>query len=430
MELFSVLAEILDPEKLKNNQLVTAAIVAAPATAITYGLRSFPMKVWNSLRKATTITLRFNSDMSDYESIQRFVAKDVIYDPMSRNFNYQTEAKWDDDSYTEKVTHHGLTAGYGTHIGFYKKRLVLVNRHIDEGNQTSKFKEHLVLTFFGGKKVVKEFAGEIKDKADSGFGEFKSVPIYINSGNWWNRAGSLPLRSLDTVFTSNNAGRKLYEAIREFEDKRAEHHRLGLPHHLGVLLYGVPGCGKTSLIHAIASALQRSIFYLNLGSVEKDKELTDLVASNRDWSKVLLVLEDFDTAGVAVSRGSNATPELVPDAETGGLAVVPAEAPTSSDEPKKTVTLSTMLNILDGLISPDGLVTIATTNHPERLDEALKRDGRFDQKVELGRLGYDEFVAMSHLFGVDPSDLPVKPGDEMTGAEMRSMILNPMKAAA
>jgi chaperone BCS1 len=417
MDLFSILKEVLDPEKLKNNQLVTAAVLAAPAAAITYGIRSVPAKLWNHAKRALTITLRFNSDMGDYEAISSYVTKEIVYEKLSRNFNYQTEQKWDSDSYSDKTQHLGLTAGYGTHIGFYKRRLVMVNRHIDESNQSAKFKEHLVLTFFAGRKLVKTFAGEVMDKSGSNFGSFNSVPIWINSGDWWKRAGSRPLRSLDTVFTSGGVGHDLLRSIREFEAKRSEHHRLGLPYHLGILLYGIPGCGKSSLIHALASETERSIFYLNLGSVESDKEVTDLLSSNRDWSKVLLVLEDFDAAGVTVNRDEEVeAPDAKPKRRTA--------------KKKSPVTLSTMLNALDGLITPDGLVTIATTNHPDRIDDALKRDGRFDQRIELGKLGYGEFVAMCDLFGVDPADYPVKPGDLMTGSSMRATILNPMKAAA
>jgi AAA+ superfamily predicted ATPase len=428
MDLWSVAAEMLDPQKLKNNQFVTAAIIAAPATAITYALRSVPAKIWSSIKRATTITLRFNSDMGDYEAISRFVTKHVIYEKFSRNFNYQTETKWDSDSCSDKSKHLGLTAGYGNHIGFYRRRLVMVNRHIDEGNQTAKFKEHLVLTFFGGRKLVHQFAAEIMKKAGSNFGEFTSVPVWINSGNWWNRAGSKPLRKLNSVFTSGGAGRRLYQAVREFEAKRAEHHRLGLPHHLGILLFGVPGCGKSSLIHALASELERSIFYLNLGSVESDKELTDLVTSNRDWSQALLVLEDFDAAGVAVNRDDE--DEEVPVTTSDGLKATVKRKRSGKKKDKATVTLSTMLNVLDGLISPDGLVVIATTNHPEKLDDALKREGRFDQQYELGRLGYDEFVEMCDLFGVEPDAYPIERGVEMTGAAMRAMIINPQKVDA
>lgn len=426
MDILPFLTELLDPEKLKNNQFVTAAIVAAPATALTYAVRNVPLRIYHGIRKLVSITVRFNNDMPDYDSISRFITTGIVINKLSRNFNYSAEAKWDEDTYTEKTQHHGLTAGYGTHFGRYKRRLCIIRRSIDEANQSEKFKESMSVTFFGGQKTIKKFAAEIAEKAGSSFDEFTSVPIYINSGTWWQRASKRPLRSIDTVFTSNGVGRSLVEAIQRFDASRAENHRLGLPHHLGILLYGTPGCGKSSLIHALASELGRSIYYLNLGAVEKDKELTDLMASGRDWSKSLLVLEDFDAAGASVSRGTGTT--LVEDAATGGIAVVPDGPP--ADGEKKRITLSTLLNLLDGLISPDGLVTIATTNHPERLDEALRRPGRFDHAIELGKLGYGEFLDMANLFGVDPTDYPVQPGDEMTGAEMRALILNPQRKAA
>src|SRR5690242_8637630 len=107
--LWAFATELLDPQKLKNNQFVTAAIIAAPATAITYALRSLPMKIWGHMKRAVTITLRFNSDMADYEAISRFVTDTVIYDKFSRNFTYATEKKWDSDSFTDKTTHLGLT---------------------------------------------------------------------------------------------------------------------------------------------------------------------------------------------------------------------------------------------------------------------------------------------------------------------------------
>lgn len=47
------------------------------------------------------------------------------------------------------------------------------------------------------------------------------------------------------------------------------------------------------------------------------------------------------------------------------------------------VSLSTLLNVLDGLASPEGRVLIMTTNHIERLDPALIRPGRVDTKVKF-----------------------------------------------
>jgi chaperone BCS1 len=48
------------------------------------------------------------------------------------------------------------------------------------------------------------------------------------------------------------------------------------------------------------------------------------------------------------------------------------------------VSLSALLNVLDGVGSQEGRVLIMTTNHAERLDAALIRLGRVDMKLELG----------------------------------------------
>lgn len=396
---------------VQHNQIMQAALVAGPATTATYLMRSLPLKVWGFLKKCVTVEVRWNNDLPDYDAVVRYVTKAVVWQRAARNFNYSVEEKWDmqEEDFTTK--HHGLAIGYGTHIGFYRRHLVLVHRQREEADNTSKFKEHTEVTFFTrSKKVVEAFAEDVKRMAGTSDEEFTSVPVYINSGTWWNRAGKLPLRSMDTIFTADDAANTILKRLVEFSTKRAENHRLGLPHRIGVLLYGSPGNGKSSLIHALASALGRSIYYLNLGSVDSDQVLTDLICTNRDWSRTLLVLEDFDAAGVNTSRNA------------------PAPTPTATGEegpegPRKPVTLSAMLNILDGLIAPDGLMTIATTNHPDRLDDALRRPGRFDMAVELRDLGIVEFKRMAALFGKDPASFAVNDDISMSGASMRQMIL-------
>jgi chaperone BCS1 len=393
-----------------HNQIMQAALVAGPATTATYLMRSVPMKVWGFIKKLATVEVRWNSDLPDYDAVVRYVTKAVVYQRTARNFNYSVEEKWDSHEEEYATKHHGLAVGYGTHLGFYKRHLVLIHRQREEADNTSKFKEHTEITFFTrSKKIVEAFSEDVKKMAGTSDEEFTSVPLYINSGTWWSRAGKLPLRSMDTIFTADDAANTILKRLMEFNSKRAENHRLGLPHRIGVLLFGPPGNGKSSLIHALASALGRSVYYLNLGSVDSDQQLTDLVCTPRDYSKIMLVLEDFDAAGANTSRETTSAPA--------------AEGKSPDGEPKKPITLSAMLNILDGLIAPDGLMTIATTNHPERLDEALRRPGRFDMSVELRDLGKREFVQMAALFGKDPTDFPVNDDTSMSGAAMRQMLL-------
>jgi len=396
-------------EQLNSNQFSQGAIVAGIVMGIITWGKSIPGKLWSVIKKLTTIDMRYNSDSPDYEAISRFITSSVIRDTFSRNFVFQTETGFDEEKWREVAKHRGLTAGYGTHFGIYKGRPVLIHRYVDESSNTTKFKEHTVVTFLTrSKKTVYRFAEEIARAAGTNIGGFENVPIHINSDDYWSKMGKLPLRRIDSVFTANNAGERVVAAIREFESKKEEHHRLGLPHHMGIMLHGEPGCGKSSLIHAVATETERSVYYLNLGSVEADKQLTKLLSGTRDWSKILLAIEDIDAAGVKVNR----------DAQKSDT-----KKSKNKSEEKSPISLSALLNVLDGILCPDGLVVIATTNHHERLDPALIRPGRFDHTIELGKLGYEDFLRMARMFNRNPADFNVSNDTTMSGAEMRAMIL-------
>ncbi|RPA89760.1 hypothetical protein L873DRAFT_1720560 [Choiromyces venosus 120613-1] len=71
-----------------------------------------------------------------------------------------------------------------------------------------------------------------------------------------------------------------------------------------------------------------------------------------------------------------------------GLKVYPAP----DTEADTRVSLSGLLNVIDGVASPEGRVLILTTNHPEKLDAALIRPGRVDMKIEF-KLAGEEAIA-------------------------------------
>lgn len=82
----------------------------------------------------------------------------------------------------------------------------------------------------------------------------------------------------------------------------------------------------------------------------------------------------------------------------GSIAVSLLYALKSAPEALPSVTMSGLLNAIDGVFSRDGRVLIMTTNHPEKLDAALKRPGRADRIEELGALGHREVRVMCKQF--------------------------------
>jgi chaperone BCS1 len=133
----------------------------------------------------------------------------------------------------------------------------------------------------------------------------------------------------------------------------------GIPYQRGYLLFGPPGTGKSSFSLSIAGQFDLDIYTLQLSGTS-DSKLMKLFAELLPHCVILL--EDVDAAGLGRKDDANADQE---------------------NNSSSGVTLSGLLNVLDGVSSQEGRVLVMTTNHIEHLDKALIRPGRIDKKVHI-----------------------------------------------
>lgn len=204
-------------------------------------------------------------------------------------------------------------------------------------------------------------------------------PRYYTAQKWGNfRATSdVPVRPLDSVVLREGQVENILFTLKTFLSREQEYINLGIPWHFGMLFYGPPGTGKTSIATTIASSLNLDVFTLSLSAIEDDNTLWELLAEVTPRS--ILLIEDIDVASAARNR---------------------------NDE-RSGVTLSGLLNGLDGVATPHGLITIMTTNHYENLDEALIRPGRVDMQEEIGYLdNYQAQEICRQFAGFIPENLP------------------------
>ncbi|KAJ7027914.1 hypothetical protein C8F04DRAFT_1121106 [Mycena alexandri] len=137
-------------------------------------------------------------------------------------------------------------------------------------------------------------------------------------------------------------------------------------------------CGKTSLIHSLAGELGLDIYVVSLSSKGmSDNTLTTLMSLVPN--RCILLLEDLDAAFTrSVSRDSNST-----GAPTSTTTTSSTNQTTTAESDGSTLSLSGLLNSLDGVAAAEGRLLFATTNHIERLDPALSRPGRMDVWVNF-----------------------------------------------
>lgn len=185
------------------------------------------------------------------------------------------------------------------------------------------------------------------------------ITIFENCGDFWNRRATKDIRPLSTVLLPEQQKELLLNDVREFLNPatREWYRHKTIAYQRGYLFYGPPGTGKSSLSSAIAGEFGMDVYVVNIPGVD-DQTLSRLFSDLPD--RCLVLLEDIDAAGMKRSQS-----------EAG------------QKEPKPLVSLSGLLNTLDGVASQEGRILIMTTNRKEVLDGALIRPGRIDLKVQF-----------------------------------------------
>ena len=165
--------------------------------------------------------------------------------------------------------------------------------------------------------------------------------------------------------------------LSNYKNNRELYDKLGIPYKGGIILSGEPGCGKTSTILAIATYLNKDIYYLDLGKIKTNQELKlclDYVKTNSQKGGII-IFEDIDCMTDIVKCRASKT-----DSPNENSLVT-----KNMDSLNDKLSLSYLLNIIDGTMSPENVIFIMTTNHSEQLDPALIRPGRMDISIKIDK---------------------------------------------
>ena len=189
--------------------------------------------------------------------------------------------------------------------------------------------------------------------------------ILVFHDGYWQRSREMWKATRNATFDDLVLAGTLKDTIQEdcrrFLGSRDRYASLGVAWRRGALLIGPPGNGKTHCVRALVNELKiPSLYVQNLSHPHSTSEqlLLSVFDRARKLRPCILILEDLDA--------------LV------------------NDENR-----SVFLNQLDGFEKNEGMLVVATTNHPERIDPAiLNRPSRFDRKYHFGlpetteRIGY------------------------------------------
>jgi len=209
---------------------------------------------------------------------------------------------------------------------------------------------------------------------------------------------------------------ELRERLNVFINHPEWYEERGIPHTLGIMLHGIPGAGKTSTIKAIAKDTGRHIFNLALRPYTTCKQLTNLFYDEN----VAVMAAD----GTSVNYRIPLNKRIYVIEDIDCLTDVVLDRSTSHSKKQnhnEVLSLSYLLNLLDGVLETPGRILVITSNFPERIDKALIRPGRIDVKVEFRRADKQFILDMlNHFYECDKTlgDVPATVSDKFTPAEV------------
>jgi chaperone BCS1 len=288
----------------------------------------------------------------------------------------------------------------GTHFFKYKSTWIKVERSREKNvvdiNSGSLW-ETLTLTTLGqSRKIFEEIITEARILALQK--EEGTTVIYTTSGIDWRRFGfPRKRRPLNSVILEEGKGERILSDVKEFLASMRWYSERGIPYRRGYLLYGPPGSGKSSFIAALAGELRLNICILNLNSRGLNDETLNLLLNTAPQRSIIL-LEDID----AVVTASASLSTTIPNITKGTM--------SSNQSFVNSVTFSGLLNALDGVAATEGggRILFMTTNHIEKLPEALVRPGRVDIKEMIDTPTPPQIKLMFLRFFPEREDLAVE----------------------
>lgn len=321
-------------------------------------------------------------------------------------------------------TYNSNTHRQAPSIMFYKGTPIILSqtqssemmyneRGVAAGNTATK---DIYLSTIRSKKHIhnlKEFIKKLVDLGDKMNTTFYRKRTQLASNENAGYPMNLPRRTFNDVFLKSSDKEKIIGAIDHFIASKDWYEKHNIPYHFGLMLYGLPGSGKTSIAQAIANHLDANMTIIPGDNMLKLPEYirNSEIPRQPEYIHVILI-EDCD-CGMKDLRD--------------GFSVYAQKSfeEMSKEQNKRPLGMANLLNALDGVGAPSNTIYIFTTNHIEKLDPALIRPGRIDLKLDIGGVCQEtlEQFLMEHFGVVKELSAPLNIPEGLTFAELQTEVM-------
>ena len=327
-------------ELLANNELIQGGLLLTILGGAMVYLRRVPQVIGKYLQRLFTANVHFR-DQDIVHWVGQWLATGE-YAQRCRRLNCRLD-------HQGKVPKASMEPGLGTHYFRYKGHWILLRHALEEEGEaaTALFEKKRTMTMWtiGRKSTV--IRQVVNDAIDAALTRRKGKQVtHINyGGDFWQEVRADDQRPLESVVL--NCRDQIVDDTAWFLKSSEWYTRRGLPYRRGYLFHGPPGNGKSTMVQVLAGHFELPIYLLTLtGESMSDSTLYGLMANIP--RRAILAIEDIDKVGFD---------------RTG----------------KKGVTLSGLLNAIDGIVAGAGRLLIITANETSKLPAPLLRSGPHDK---------------------------------------------------
>ncbi len=365
---------------------------------------------------------------------------DIFIVNQTRNFllyeDIYCSVVFDNEKIESKKSNKENTSNIETiklNIFSYKKSLLFIRDFID--NLTLDFISEIQNVRIN-KRFIYSFIGRNEKKNDYDY-DYDKYDV-------WEECEFLSARNFKNLFFENK--QLLINKLQFFNNNKDWYDKEGHPWTFGLGLSGPPGTGKTSIIKCIANMLNRHLIVIPLNKIKTQREFSQYYFENRynknnepdsiGFDNKIIVFEDIDCMTDIVKKRVSIVEEdnsiiytnsinsrnstnillkkLIKKIKDNDLDNCNASFLKEVDNDftlinKNTtddaLTLSYLLNIIDGIRETPGRILIITSNNYDSLDDALVRPGRIDFTLKMDNASVKTIHEMfEHYYGCSLHD--------------------------
>lgn len=350
---------------MDKNVLITTlimGIVGMLALNIQHVIRFLTEHIVNVL----FYSIKIDDSSPFYYAMQKYVKSermDNVKNFYYKNFWDNWVSRVDGKNRGKKIDNLFFSYGH-FFVKFNNKRIFLskTNRVVDNSMDPWKSVKQSITLYSFNKKVIFDLLHHIESTYYN-----DTINYYFNSDGETKMLGPIGSKQFEHIFLNDNLVETIRNDVDKFINSEEQYCKLGIKYKRTYLFYGPAGTGKSSLATAIANHSGRNILSINVSKDMTDATLIKVIAGRPD--KAIILFEDIDCLFANLKRSENVEENKEGEKKDNSI----------------KVTLSCILNILDGAYTPEDVIFILTTNHIDKLDDAIRRDGRTDLKLEITR---------------------------------------------